>query len=95
MTKGGDEGQNLGRKDECSGTKDLLNSCKLNLLKDSKTSGEDLTGKLINSQHEIFTKKIINQKFMIFLTLNQKLSTVFRLVYFLRPFVLRLLSKKC
>ena len=60
MTKGGDEGQNLGRKYECSGTKDLLNSCKLNLLKDSKTPGEDLTGKLTNSQDKIFTKKIIN-----------------------------------
>jgi hypothetical protein len=44
-----DEGQNIGRKDEYSGTRDLLNSCKLNLLKDSKTSGEDLTGKLTNS----------------------------------------------
>ena len=34
--------------------------------KDSKTSGEDLTGKLTNSQDEIFTKKIINQNFVIF-----------------------------
>ena len=38
----------------------------------------DLTGKLTNSQHEIFTKKIINQNFMIFqytkiVSLNQKL----------------------
>ena len=57
MTKRGDEGQNPGRKDECSGTKDLLNSCKLNLLKDLKTSGEDLTGKFKNSQDEIFTRK--------------------------------------
>ncbi len=46
MTKGGDEGQNSGRKDECSRTKDPLNSCKLNLLKNSKISGEDLTSKL-------------------------------------------------
>jgi hypothetical protein len=47
MTKGGEEGQNSGRKDECSRTKDPLNSCKLNLLKDSKTFGKDLTGNMM------------------------------------------------
>ena len=62
------EGQNMGRKDEGSGTKDLLNSCKLNLLKDSNTSDEDLTGKLLHSQDETFTKKIINQNCMIFIS---------------------------
>jgi hypothetical protein len=50
-----DEGQNIGRKDGCSGTKDLLNLCKLNLLKDSKTPGKYLTGKL--------TKLILRTKF--------------------------------
>ena len=69
-----DERQNIVRKDECSGREDLLNSCKLNLLKDSKTSGEDLTGKLTNSQDEIFTKKTINQNFMIF---NTKSETIY------------------
>ncbi len=72
-------------------TKDLLNSCKLNLFRDAKIPGEDLTGgKLTNSQDEIFNKENNQPELYDFLALHQKLSTVFRLVYFFHPFVLRL-----